>query len=386
MVAGYVHIEVETVQTPKRPEWPCGDVVAYDRSEAATTVVCADGIGSGVHAHITAEFCASRLLESLRLGSSLRQAVASVVRSMERNREPGGVFAAFTVARILNDGMTTVLAYEAPPPLLLGPRHAALIPARPVELGGTLVNESECFLEPGDGLLLVSDGITQAGLGHGMAYGWQAEGVLRYVNSCLTDGLSPKELPSLIHREARRLWVEGGDDCTVVAALCRRGQIVNILTGPPTSPARDTATVRRFLQAEGLKVVCGGTTAEIVARVLGERLGVEQNPQSMLAPPRYHISGVDLVTEGAVTLNQVYNVLDEDLANLTEDSGVTELCALLHLADRVNVTAGKATNPASSDISFRQCGILTRDHIVPLLAEKLRAAGKLVVLDWGMGE
>ena len=91
---------------------------------------------------------------------------------------------------------------------------------------------------------------------------------------------------------------------------------------------------------------------------------------------------MDLVTEGAVTLNQVYNVLGEDLANLTEDSGVTELCALLHLADRVNITAGKAQNPASSDISFRQCGILTRDHIVPLLAEKLRAAGKLVVLDW----
>jgi hypothetical protein len=380
-MAGYVHIEVETVQSPKRPEWPCGDVVGCDRSEAATSLVCADGIGSGIHAHIVAELCVSRLLELLRLGMSLRKATASVVRSMERNREPGGAFAAFSVARILNDGMTTVLAYEAPPAVLLSRRHAVALPSRSVELGGTLVTEAECYLEPGDGLLLMSDGITQAGLGHGMAHGWQTEGMLRYANSCLTDGRSPKELAALVHNEARKLWIEGGDDCTVVTALCRRGQIVSILTGPPSVRALDAATARRFLQSAGLKVVCGGTTAEIVARTLGQSIVVEKDPQSMVAPPRYEIPGIDLVTEGAVTLNQVYNVLDEDLANLTEDSGVTELCALLHVADRVNIIAGRAHNQASGDISFRQCGILTREHIVPLIAQKLRAAGKLVVLE-----
>ena len=380
-MAGYVHIEVETAQSPKRPEWPCGDVVACDRNEAATSIVCADGIGSGIHAHIAAELCVSRLLESLRLGTSLRKATASVVRSMERNREPDGAFAAFSVARILNDGMTTVLAYEAPPAVLISRRHAVAIPTRSIELGGALVTEAECYLEPGDGLLVMSDGITQAGLGHGLPHGWQTDGVLRYADSHLSGGCSPKELASLVHREARRLWVEGGDDCTVVTALCRRGQIVNVLTGPPSVTSLDTATVRRFMQSEGLKVVCGGTTAEVVARVLGESVGVEKDPTSMVAPPRYEIPGIDLVTEGAVTLNQVYNVLDEDLANFIEDSGVTELCALLQVADRVNITAGGAKNQASGNISFRQCGILTRDHIVPLMAERLRAAGKLVVLE-----
>jgi hypothetical protein len=381
-MAGYVHIEVETVQSPKRPEWPCGDVVACDRTEAATSLVCADGIGSGIHAHIVAELCVSRLLGLLRLGTSLRSAMASAVRSMERNREPGGAFAAFSLARILNDGMATILAYEAPPAILLSRRHAVVIPSRSVELGGTLVTESECYLEPGDGLLLMSDGIMQAGLGHGLANGWQTDGMLRYANSCLTDGASPKELTTLMHHEARKLWGEGGDDCTVVTALCRRGQIVSIFTGPPSSPALDVATARRLMQAEGLKVVCGGTTAEIVARTLGQSIAVEKDPQSMVAPPRYEIPDIDLVTEGAVTLNQVYNVLDEDLANLTEDSGVTELCALLNVADRVNIIAGGARNTASGNISFRQCGILTRERIVPLIAEKLRAAGKLVVIEY----
>jgi len=376
-----VHIEIETVQSPKRVEWPCGDVVACDRNAAATSLVCADGIGSGVHAHIAAELCVSRLLELLRLGTSLRKATASMVRSMERNREPRGAFAAFTVARILNDGMTTVLAYEAPPAVLIGRRHAVAIPSRSVELGGALVSESECYLEPDDGLLLMSDGITQAGLGHGMPHGWQTDGVLRYVNSCLADGRSLKEVASHVHDHARRLWVHGGDDCTAVMALCRRGQIVNILTGPPKTAGADAAIVRRFLQSEGLKIVCGGTTAEIVARALGRRITVENNPQSMVAPPRYDIPGIDLVTEGAVTLNQVYNVLDEDIRNFTEDSGVTELCALLQVADRVNILAGGAKNQASGNFSFSQDGILTRETIVPLIADRLRAAGKLVVVE-----
>jgi hypothetical protein len=378
----YVHVEIETAQSSKRADWPCGDLVGCQRNEAATSLVCADGIGSGIRAHIAAELCVSRLLELLRLGTSLRKAVNSVVRSMERNREPGSVFAAFTVARILNDGMTTVLGYEAPPPALLTRRHAVLLPSRSVELGGTLVTESECYLEPGEGLLLMSDGITQAGIGRGMSLGWQTEGVLRFADSCLSDGHSPRELAALVHNHVRQRWGEGGDDCTAVTAWCRRGQILNILTGPPSVRANDGATVRRFMQAEGLNVVSGGTTAEVVARVLGKPIRMARDPSNSVAPPHYEIPGIDLVTEGAVTLNQVYNVLGENLDDFTEISGVTELCALMHVADRINFTVGQAKNQSSGDMSFRQCGILTRDHIVPLIAEKLRTAGKLVVVEW----
>jgi hypothetical protein len=110
-------------------------------------------------------------------------------------------------------------------------------------------------------------------------------------------------------------------------------------------------------------------------------MSVEQCPQSLVAPPRYEIEGIDLVTEGAVTLNQAYNLLNEDLCALTEDSGVTELCALLQIADRVNIFMGTARSLAGGDISFRQRGILTREAIVPLIADRLRAAGKLVVVE-----
>jgi hypothetical protein len=380
MAKGYVHLEIEKAQSSKKPGQPCGDVVVCDRNVAGTTLVCADGIGSGAHAHLAAEMCVSRLLELLRLDFSLRKAVGSIVRTMEKSRDPLLSFTAFSVARIRTDGMATVLGYESPCPILISRRHASELQQIPVELGGALVQESNCFLESQDALLLMSDGITQAGLGSSMPQGWQTEGVVRFMNDCLTNQVSPKDIPVKVHHEARRLWTTGGDDCTVAMALCRQGQIVNVLTGPPNNPGQDATVARRFMQSDGIKIVCGGTTAEIVARALHVPMQIEREPKSMIAPPRYSIEGVDLVTEGAVTLNQVYNLLDEDLNDLKEDSGVTDLCALLQIADRVCIHLGSARNTANSDISFRQCGILSRDQIIPLIAEKLRAAGKLVTV------
>lgn len=380
MAARYVHVEVTTSQSSKKSGEPCGDVFACRRDPAATVLACVDGIGSGIRARIAAEMCLSRLIELVELGFSLHRAVDRVAGTMREIREPGRPYAAFTIARIRTDGMATVLSYEAPPAILISHRHAAPLPARAEHMGGTLVNESHCHLVPGEGLLLMSDGITQAGLGSGLPSGWQTEGVARFVNDRLAEGIKLDVLPDLIRREAQRLWRRGGDDCTVLLASCQPGQVVNILTGPPANRANDARAVEQFLLADGLKIVCGGTTAEVVARQLRVPLRVEQNPTSMIAPPRYEIPGVDLVTEGAVTLNQVYNIFDEDVHKLTEDSGVTELCALLHVADRVNLFVGAARNGASGDISFRQRGILTRERIVPLLAEKLESAGKLVVL------
>lgn len=130
-----------------------------------------------------------------------------------------------------------------------------------------------------------------------------------------------------------------------------------------------------------MKIVCGATTAKIVARHLGQELSVYENYQSTIAPPSYEIDGIDLVTEGVITLNQVYNVWDEDSSKLEKFSPVTDLFSLLYVADRVNIFHGQSDNPADGDISFIQTRVLSRKIIIPLLAEKLRDEGKLVVIE-----
>lgn len=102
---GYVHCEIDTHQVPKRAAAACGDVVAWDRTASATTVICADGLGSGIKANLAAQMCTARLHELLRQGRSLREAFASVAETMNRARGTDLPYAAFTVARVLNDGV-----------------------------------------------------------------------------------------------------------------------------------------------------------------------------------------------------------------------------------------------------------------------------------------
>ena len=415
-MSDYIHVEVEQAQSSKKTGMPCGDVVRFRRSNYGTNLVCADGLGSGMRAHISAEMCVARLFASIEQGISFRKAFSAVAAQMEKSRDPKKPFAAFSILRIRPDGNATILSYDAPPPILVGPNEASVLANRIFPLPGGLAIESNCQLQCGEGILLMSDGITQAGIGYGPNTEWTSEGVVRSINDLLNKRVKFSQLPHRIHQESIQRW-NGltdrtqpavpagnaasrkfspyakdaahtatepykhkvvGDDCTAVLAYCRTGQTVNILTGPPVDKEQDTVVVRKFLETPGLKIVCGGTTARLVSQYMGVPLEMEQEPMSVIAPPRYGIRGINLVTEGAVTLNQVYNILDEEISKLNDDSGVTELRLLLNVADRVNFVVGSAKNKANDDISFLQRGVLSRKVLIPLLADKLEKEGKLV--------
>ncbi len=377
---GYLHLDTTICQNPKKPGRPCGDLVRVIRTAEATTMISCDGIGSGTGAHLAAQMTTARLAEQLAADIPLRRAFGAVVRGMERVRQRDDVYpyAVCNVARIGPEGTAAVLNYEAPRGILISERTARLLRHQPI--GAPLASEADCVLAPGDALLLVSDGITQAGLGNGLANGWSEKGLLQYVNRYLAGGGELDELAEAVHKQALSLWgPAAGDDCTVLLARARKGVVANLLTGPPSVKGKDRAVARDFLAAEGQHIVCGATTAEIVARQAGQPVQIEQNPTSLMAPPKYEIQGVDLVTEGAVTLNQAYNILDADPGTYEEVSGVTELCDMLRIADRVNLTVGAARNPANTSIRFRQQGIIQRQRIANLLADKLQRMGKLVV-------
>ncbi|MCE5273331.1 serine/threonine-protein phosphatase [bacterium] len=379
---GYRHFEIESVSSSKEPGSPCGDVAAWERSETGCVAVLCDGLGSGIRANLAATLCVSRIMEYLRRGGSLREGFLQAVRTMHAARGTELPYAVFNVARVLPDGAATVLSYESPPPVLVGRNHATLLHQSSLSAGDEIVAEAHCHLESGEGLLLVSDGVTQAGMGRGLTWGWESEGLCRFVTDRLATGAGPSGLADKVHARARELWRDArGDDVTALLLHCRPGLCVNVITGPPAERGADFAVARRFLQAAGPKVISGATTAKIVATHLKKPLRVEDNPKSILAPPLLSVEGIDLVTEGLVTLNQAHNILDEDPRRYDPESGVSALCNLLRRADRVNFSVGGAVNPANQDIGFRQLGLVRREKIVELLAEKLRRMGKLVVIE-----
>jgi hypothetical protein len=378
------YIEVVCSQRPKRTGDVCGDYVLVDRTPEATTCIVADGIGSGIKAHVAAVMCASRLMELIRLGFTPREACKKIVDTMHEARTKDIPFSAFSICRVLNSGHAAILSYEIPSPVLVNNRMAAYMPnQRSFPLGLEIVCEVNCMLDYGDGVVMVSDGVSQAGLGREWRMGWGIENACDFINGCLIQGAPLREIPEKVMGKIGKIsGASLGDDTTCVLLFCKEASTLNILTGPPASKKMDKEVVANFMAMKGLKVVCGSTTVEMVGRNLGVPVRMKEISESYHKPPSYEIEGIDYATEGALTLNQVYNILDEDEGRLEPDSSVSDLYRLLRGADRINFVVGTAKNVGHETIFFRQMGVYPREVIVKLLAEKLKKMGKLLNIDY----
>lgn len=379
MAEGYIHYEITRSQASMREGEPNGDVMGKLRTPQGTTIVLADGIGHGVKAHIAAQFTVSRALGLIEGGTGIRSAFESIVRTMEEAKGTDMPYAVVTMVRILPDGFATVLSYEMPPPILMMRRFSQILPQRPVSGHESAAMEASCHLSVDESLLIVTDGVTQSGMGGKIRGGWTSEGLLDYVIGLQEAGTGPDGYSPLVLSKALANWGhKPGDDCSAITVTARKGNSVTVLTGPPSDRRMDRRVLARFMASDGFKVVSGGSTAKMVASYLGKDLKAEKGQGSLYSPPRYFIDGIDLVTEGALTLNQVCNVIDEQPEQLEEGS-VAMLHRLLIECDKVTFLVGEAANPANSGIAFRQQGILARKVIIPVLCEKLRVKGKLVI-------
>lgn len=370
-------------QTSKYNQIVSGDTFLCERTLESTEFVLCDGIGSGIYANIAAITCANRLIELFRTGVSLRYACEKVADSMHRARKEEIPFSAFSVAKVLNDGQFTVYTYEAPIPILI--KDGIAQPLKPYYYTANyeIIGESSGVLGVGDSLVLCSDGVTQAGLGKGYFFGIGAEGIAEYINSKLGHGRNLKDLPGDIIEMCSRIS-EGlhEDDTTLALLQCRDALQLTLMSGPPSTKMKDRAFVERFMSAQGIRVVCGSTTADILSRELKKEAKLVNKNIAPGFPPEYIIEGVDMVTEGAAMLNQVYNILDEDPEQFIEDSATERLCTLLQEADVITFLIGNAINEAHSALLFKQMGIRPRGATVKRIAEQLRNMGKLVIEEY----
>ncbi|MBP7528111.1 MAG: SpoIIE family protein phosphatase, partial [Syntrophorhabdaceae bacterium] len=167
------YVEIANAQAAKKPGGICGDFIITERTAEATTTIVADGIGTGIKARVAAVMCASRLMELIRVGFTLREACHKIVDTMHAARTTDIPFSAFSVCRVLVSGHATVMSYEIPSPILINNRLAAYLPKQRIfPMGLEMIGEVNCVLEYGDGIVMVSDGVSQAGLGQQYRLGW----------------------------------------------------------------------------------------------------------------------------------------------------------------------------------------------------------------------
>ncbi len=274
-----------------------------------------DGIGSGVYANIAAITCANRLMELIGSGIPCE-------RLVNRWRCPCTVhesknFCAFSAVKIMNNGHFTVFVYENPDPVVIKNGYAMRLKTEVNEEALEVVGETSGVLDVGDSLLLFSDGITQAGLGQSYPLGIGIDGITEYINRKI---LQYDKIISLCEQVMdKTAKISGGkyvDDTTIAIITCREARKLNVFTGPPVSRERDKEIAEKFFENARKACSVRSTTLEIVAREMGEKVNFITSAMSLFGtPPEYEINGIDLVSEGAIMLNQVNNILGEPKEN-----------------------------------------------------------------------
>ncbi|MDR0294252.1 MAG: serine/threonine-protein phosphatase [Oscillospiraceae bacterium] len=367
-------------QKNKNAHAVCGDYCVCERTAAGMIYVVCDGVGSGIYANISAITCASRILELFHGGMSIRLTSETIAASMHRARTEDIPFSAFSAVMILTDGQFTAYSYEAPNPVLLQNGHATTLAPRFYTAGFEVIGEVSGALHIGDSLLLFSDGVSQAGLGHGYGMGIGSDGVSDYVNRIYKPDDHIALLPQRIMEMCKTVSAGNYEDDTTLALIhCREAKELTILTGPPSKQSMDRGYVSDFMDMPGEKVICGSTTTDIAARELGLEVVTLSMGNAFGQPPEYWIEGIDLVAEGAVTLNQVYNILDEPVERLSGSSVAERLCLMLRGADVIHLMIGNAVNTAHKDLIFKQIGVSVRKATIQQIVEKLKSMDKLVI-------
>lgn len=203
--------------------------------------------------------------------------------------------------------------------------------------------------------------------------------------------ISPRVMAKKMVSTVNTLYMnKPGDDSTVCAIRFREGRAVTVMVGPPAKKELDATVVNRLMYSKGLKVVCGGTTSQIVSRVTGRELKVLLDYDNPALPPTALLPGVDLVTEGVLTLRKALENIRElnetggehELINYKKKDGATKLTrVLMEESTEVHFLVGQALNEAHQNPGM-PVSLGLKFSLIGELAEELRKTGKRVTIEY----
>lgn len=363
----------------------CGDRVVLWKDPEQTLIILADGLGSGVKANILSTLTTRIALTMLKNGESVGETLETLLNTLPSCKIRGIAYCTVTIIRIDRTGLCRIVEFDNPPVFIV--RNHRLLPVqRTAEIcGGKSVLISELQLLPGDALTVVSDGAIHAGLGVTFNHGWEWSNAGSYL--CRIHADSGAEIARQFLDTCNTLYGgRPGDDTSVATLLYKPMQETHVLVGPPSDPGADAEFVKGFASRPGVKVICGGTTAAIAARVLRQEIRAALEYVDPTVPPVGFIEGIDLVTEGVVTLNRVLECLEifeRDILQFdpAKADGATQLCRLLLFrSTHIHFWIGTAENPAHQHPDFYQ-NYVTKSKAISQLTQILERIGKQVFLE-----
>lgn len=372
----------------KKGEELCGDKVVTVRTADSTIAVFADGLGSGVKANILATLTSTICATMVREGASVADVVSTIVNTLPVCSVRKVAYATFSILEIKDSGEGYLAEFDNPFCIYIRDGQRMEFKCEYNEYSGKGVYETRFQALPGDVITIVSDGVIYAGVGESLNFGWTWEHVVKWLLNATALDMSAPRLAAALSDTVNDLYMKKpGDDSTVLVAEVTPHRVVNMLAGPPKEKADDERMVRDYMRSQGKKVICGGTSANIVARVLNRKIRTSLTYSDPSIPPIGFIEGVDLVTEGVLTLTRTLDILQEYCEKdadsyyfhrIDEENGAAMLARLL-LEDctHLKLFIGTAINPAHQNPNL-PADLSIKLKLIDRLAELMVRLGKRV--------
>ena len=369
----------------------CGDHVdIVEQNEDSTVIVLADGLGSGVKASILSTLTSKIISTMMAEGLSLEECVSTIAATLPICSVRGVAYSTFTIIHLINNETAELIQYDNPHVILLRNGKNFDYPKNELSINGKQIYKSVIDLQENDIFIAMSDGCPHAGIGIAYNFGWRRDDIISFMEMIADLGYTAKTLSTRLIDECNKQYgYHPGDDATACVVRVRKREPMNLLFGPPRNRDDCDRMMSLFFSKEGKHIVCGGTTSSIAAKYLGKPVKATLNFEQSDVPPIAEIEGVDLVTEGVITINKVIEYAKDALSSnelydqwSIKQDGASRICRLLfEEATDINFYVGRAVNPAHQNpdlpINFN-----IKMNLVEELSNCLKQMGKRIKVSY----
>lgn len=382
-------LDIAQLSVNKFGEELCGDRVKVLRTEQKTWIVLSDGLGSGVKASILATMTSQIIITMLRENAALRDVIETIIDTLPECQVRKIAYATFTVIEINHEDYRFKAINFDNPPIFYFKKQGQITALKQYtrQFFDKQVTISEGQLDQGDFLAVISDGIWYAGLGQAFNFGWGWDNIAQFMSDILEQHVNTAQtVVEKVVRQTDALYGgKPGDDATLVGLYLRQRHAAMIFTGPPLQHKDDAACVKRLLEFDGRRIVCGGTTGNIVAREVGQEIEVDIMTIKEDVPPIGHLNGIHLLTEGILTLSKAMEYIkgaNGEYTRLPTDiNGAAMLALEVLYADAIYFLVGQQINPFYQN-PLLPTSISIRKNLIEQLANTLRGLDKEMTIEY----
>ena len=369
----------------------CGDnIQVIEKDDGSTIIVLADGLGSGVKANILSTLTSKILSTMMAQGMKVEDCVETMAQTLPVCSVRGVAYSTFTIIYIRDNDEADIIQYDNPDVILLRNGQNYDYPQTISDICGKKISRSTIKLCEDDIFIAMSDGCIHASIGQELNFGWDRSEIIEFMESFFQVGFTAKTLNTILLDECYKLYGgQPGDDTTACTVRIRKREPMNLIIGPPSNRDDCNKMMALFFSKEGKHIVCGGTTSTIAAEYLGKPLVPSIDFPDPEIPPIAKIEGVDLVTEGVITINKVLSYAKDYLEDNESYSqwgykrdGASMIARLLfEEATDINFYVGKALNPAHQNPNL-PINFNIKMQLIQELSDCLKKMGKRIKVSY----